>query len=117
MPSLFEPPPTYADPVLVDEESGKSRFNPIGLKWFLDVAQVFIAIGAPGSGIQHNTLAGLQGGQASQFYHLTLAQLTNVGVLATGITATVALAKLTGLGTDGSLTVTDGIITAYVAPT
>ncbi len=34
-----------------------------------------------------------------------------------GISGTAALAKLTALGTDGSLTFTDGIITGYVAPT
>ena len=34
-----------------------------------------------------------------------------------GISATVDLAKLTALGTDGSLTVVNGIITAYTAPT
>jgi hypothetical protein len=35
----------------------------------------------------------------------------------TGISGTAALAKLTTLGADGSLTFTNGIITAYVAPT
>ena len=34
-----------------------------------------------------------------------------------GISGTAALAKLTSLGADGSLTFTDGIITGYVAPT
>jgi hypothetical protein len=34
-----------------------------------------------------------------------------------GISGTAALAKLTTLGTDGSLTFANGIITAYVAPT
>jgi hypothetical protein len=34
-----------------------------------------------------------------------------------GISGTAALAKLTLVGTDGSLTFTNGIITAYVAPT
>jgi hypothetical protein len=34
-----------------------------------------------------------------------------------GISGTAALAKITVLGTDGSLTFTNGIITAYVAPT
>jgi hypothetical protein len=34
-----------------------------------------------------------------------------------GISGTAALAKLTTLGADGSLTFVDGIITAYVAPT
>jgi len=41
---------------------------------------------------------------------------TNLG-LGSGYTGSVALAKLTSLGTDGSLTVTNGIITAYTAPT
>jgi hypothetical protein len=43
-----------------------------------------------------------------------------LGTMATqnvGINATVALAKLTTVGTDGSLTVSNGIITAYTAPT
>jgi hypothetical protein len=34
-----------------------------------------------------------------------------------GISGTAALAKITTIGTDGSLTFTNGIITAYVAPT
>ena len=34
-----------------------------------------------------------------------------------GISGTATLAKITGLGTNGSLTFTNGIITAYVAPT
>lgn len=46
--------------------------------------------------------------------------ITGLGTMATqnvGINATVALAKLTALGADGSLTVANGIITAYTAPT
>jgi hypothetical protein len=35
----FQPAPTHAPPVIVDEVTGKSTFNPIWLKWFLDVAQ------------------------------------------------------------------------------
>jgi hypothetical protein len=38
-------------------------------------------------------------------------------VLAPGISTTVALAKLTTGGTAGSLTVVNGVITAYTAPT
>jgi hypothetical protein len=34
-----------------------------------------------------------------------------------GVTGAVTLAKVTGGGTDGSLTFTNGIITAFVAPT
>jgi hypothetical protein len=46
--------------------------------------------------------------------------VTGLGTMAfknIGISGTAALAKITTLGTDGSLTFTDGIITAYVAPT
>jgi hypothetical protein len=46
--------------------------------------------------------------------------LFNFGTMASeniGISGTAALAKITALGTDGSLTFTNGIITAYVAPT
>jgi len=38
-------------------------------------------------------------------------------VLAPGINATVVLAKLTTSGANGSLTVVNGVITAYTAPT
>ena len=34
---VFEPPPTYADPVIVDELTQKSRYNPVWLKWFIDL--------------------------------------------------------------------------------
>ena len=47
-------------------------------------------------------------------------QVTGLGTMSTqnvGISTTVALAKLTVAGTDGSLTVSSGIITAYTAPT
>ena len=44
-------------------------------------------------------------------------QLTPATQQNIGISGTAALAKLTAIGTDGSLTFVDGIITAYVAPT
>jgi hypothetical protein len=46
--------------------------------------------------------------------------VTGLGTMAsqnTGISGTAALAKLTALGFDGSLTFANGIITAYIAPT
>lgn len=42
----------------------------------------------------------------------TLANMFNQG-----FTGTVALAKITGGGTDGSLTLVNGVVTAYTAPT
>lgn len=71
--TIFQPPPTYADPVLVDEKTGKGQFNPIWLKWFLDITQYINSNGGSTSTIQHNSLGGLQGGNSatSEFYHLT----------------------------------------------
>lgn len=34
----FQPPPTYADVVLIDERTKKAVFNPIWLKWFIDLS-------------------------------------------------------------------------------
>ncbi len=110
----FTPPPTYAEVVLVDEKTEKARFNPIWLKWFVDVA-AFITSSGGGSGTtQHNSLGGLQGGTANQYYHLTSAQRSAV---ASGITVTITTAKLTGAGTNGSMTFTNGILTAQTAAT
>lgn len=47
--STFQPPPTWASPVIVDETTGRSIFNPIWLKWFIDLAAGLTASGA-GSG-------------------------------------------------------------------
>lgn len=65
----------------------------------------------------HNDLTAIQGGTTDEYYHMTLAQSNKIGTLLSGITDTVALAKLTGGGTVGSLTVVNGIITGYTAPT
>jgi len=37
--NVFQPPPTWALPVILDEVSGKAAFNPIWLRWFLDLSQ------------------------------------------------------------------------------
>jgi len=36
--SQFQPPPTWALPVIKNEASGESVFNPIWLRWFLDLS-------------------------------------------------------------------------------
>jgi len=52
--STFNPPPTYANPVITDETTGKAQFNPIWLKWFLDVANFVSANGGGGAvGMSH----------------------------------------------------------------
>jgi len=70
--SDLQPPPTYALPVLVEEATGKAIFNPIWLKWFLDLAAILDSIG--GTSPQHNSMGGLQGGTTNQYYHLTQAR-------------------------------------------
>lgn len=45
----FEPPPTWAAPVLVDEKTGRAGFSPVWLKWFVDLTSQLGPTGA-GSG-------------------------------------------------------------------
>ena len=131
--------------------------------WFFAVSQLLVqqasiawsSIDFTGSNLlniqtrQHNALQSIQGGIASQYYHLTAAEYaivqafpaipltvanggtgattaagarTNLGLgtMATeniGITVTIATAKLTALGANGSMTFTNGILTAQTAAT
>jgi len=77
----FTPPPTYADPVIYDPVTGKNAFNPIWLKWFLDVAQFISSNGGTSGTIDHETLTGLQGGGANDHSHLTASQLASLVTL------------------------------------
>lgn len=70
--SDYQPPPTYADVVLVDKDTGTAKFNPIWLDWFIRLVK---NIGSTGAA-DHNTLNNLQGGSSNQYYHLTLAAYT-----------------------------------------
>lgn len=59
MTARFQPPPTWALPVIVDEATGKVLFNPIWLKWFVDFSAQ-VGPGGAGSGqvISVNTKTG-----------------------------------------------------------
>lgn len=125
--AVFQPPPTWASPILIDERTKQSQFNPVWLKWFLDLVGVINESGGGSGAIQHNDTASLQGGTANQYYHLTSAQNTFIGAitatavqinkLAVGLSVTIVTAKLTGGGTDGSMTFTNGVLTAQTAAT
>lgn len=77
MTTVYTPAPTYADPVVVDEKTGKNQFNPIWLKWFLDLT-AFVSSSGSGSTVDHNSLSGLQGGGTAERYHLTFADYTRL---------------------------------------
>ncbi len=77
----FQPPPTWASPVLVDQTTKVAQFNPVWLKWFVDLTALINASGGGGGVINHNALAGLQGGAIGEYYHLRSsehAELTGV---------------------------------------
>jgi len=68
----FPVPPTYADPVIFDQIMGTQKFNPVWLRWFLDLAQLLTAAGGGGIvGFDHNSLSNIQGGAANDYYHVT----------------------------------------------
>lgn len=77
----FQPPPTYADPVVVDPnkkagEPGAAKFNPIWLKWFLDLAQFISSSSGSTPGppsVDHNSTTGKQG-IGIDYYHLNATQ-------------------------------------------
>ncbi len=108
MASEFQPPPTYADVVLVDEQTKRARFNPIWLKWFLDLTQVINNSGGGSGTIDHESLSGLQGGSAGDHSHLTAAQVSALtapvlsGRLQERQGAAVASANNLTVGTDGN---------------
>lgn len=65
----------------------------------------------------HNNLQSIQGGTAGEYYHLTLAQHTQVAALPTGISATITTAKITAGGVNGSMTFVNGLLTAQTPAT
>lgn len=79
----FPAAPTYADVILVDPLSGRASFNPIWLKWFLELTAFVSASGGAGGGTSHEALTGMQGGGTGEHYHFTNAEHT---ALAAGFT-------------------------------
>jgi hypothetical protein len=65
---------------------------------------------------QHNSLQGLQGGANTglEYYHL---DATKYNVLEVGLSVTITTAKLTSLGANGSMTFTNGVLTAQTQAT
>jgi len=194
--SVFQPPPTWALPVTVDEVSGKAVFNPVWLRWFLDLSQnlgsggagsvssvAALTLGTSGTNLSSTvanpttnavitlnvptasatnrgalsaadwttfnnasgTVTSVGGtgtvngitltGTVTTAGNLTLGgalsnvslttQVTGIlplanggtGTSVAGVTATITTAKLTALGANGSMTFTNGLLTAQTAAT
>ena len=102
--AVFEPPPTWANVIIVNKDNPEeSKFNPVWLKWFVDLVGVINASGGGGGSVAHNSTSGLQGGQSNQYYHLTAAQSAlAILILVTGLRpptpagAAQTVTKLTG---------------------
>ena len=74
----FPVPPTFAPPFTEDPVTKQQSINPLWLSWFIECAAFFSAAGGSGGAIAHNNTAGLQGGSANQYYHLTASQQANL---------------------------------------
>lgn len=114
--SGFQPPPTYAEVVVFDPQGQNPKFNPIWLKWFLDVAEVLGSAGGGGGSIDHNSTTSLQGGTANQYYHLANALYTQLVAGSIG-TATGTSLVTTGLNYSSATPVTETAATHTVATT
>lgn len=76
--SNFQPPPTWAMPVIIDEVSGKATFNPIWLRWFLDYTQNLTPGGTPDPGDVSSTIATLSFAPRAPSEFANAALLTNL---------------------------------------
>lgn len=72
MSGQYPPPPTYVEPFTTDPRTGKQSIDPQWLQWFLGLVQVISNAGGGTTGnVNHENLAGLQGGNSTERYHLT----------------------------------------------
>ena len=131
----FQPPPTYAMPVIEDMRTKTMVFNPIWLKWFLDLSQNLGITGASSGSVSSVTAGpGLVGGVITSVGTISLKSVGTSGTYgtvttnqygqvvsgvaeATGLSLTIVTAKLTPAGANGSMTFTNGRLTAQTAAT
>ena len=126
--SVFQPPPTWALPVTVDEVSGKAVFNPVWLRWFLDLSQ---NLGSGGAG-SVSSVAALTLGTAGTNLSSTVANPTTNAVITLNVpTASAAnrgalsaadwvtfnnasgtVTSVSGAGTVNGITLTGTVTTA-----
>ena len=130
MSSVFQPPPSWVLPVVVDKASGEAAFSPIWLRWFIDLSKN-LGPGGAGSGIVINvTASGVlasSGGVTPNIVLSGIVSLANGGTAAnsaTGARTSLGLGTIAvkNVGATGSfttvdaktVTVTDGIIVSII---
>lgn len=83
--STFQPPPTWALPIIVEQTTKQAIFNPVWLKWFVDLTK---ALGTGGSGSGTVTSVAASGGATGLSFSgtpiTTSGTLTLTGTLAVG---------------------------------
>ena len=117
----YSPAPTYAEPILKGngpEGLESFIFNPIWLKWFVDLSSLLSKSGisdvASGT-FKHDLLSNISGITTTtppEYYHMTAGES---GAFSQGKTSggIFVLAKLTVGGTNGYIVFTNGIITDF----
>lgn len=101
----YTPPPKHYPPVAFDEGSQRWELTHPWHIWFLNLGRNL--------GLEQTSGAALDVRLTTAEGEIDAVQ----AAFAAGYTGTVTLAKITGGGTDGSLTITNGLITAVTAPT
>lgn len=101
----YTPPPKFYPPIVLDEASGKYELTQPWHIWFLNLGRNL--------GIEQTTSGALGVRLTAVEGEVDALQAAS----AAGYTGSVTLAKITALGADGSLTVSNGLITAVTAPT
>lgn len=101
----YQPPPKFYPPVAFDEASQRFELTQPWHIWFLNLGRNL--------GIEQTQAGALDARLTTVEGEVDAVQ----AAFAAGYTGTVTLAKITALGANGSLTITNGLITAVTAPT
>ncbi len=101
----YTPPPKFYPPVELNEATGKYELTQPWHIWFLNLGRNL--------GLEQTSAAALESRLTVVEGEVDVVQ----AAFASGFSGTVTLAKLTGGGANGSLTVVNGLITAVTAPT
>jgi len=114
--SAFQPPPTYADVVLVDDRTKRSQFNPLWLDWFLRLAAFVSQTGGTNNVLQGGTLGQVLTATGSAYavwssnFNSPSGTITAASASLSG-SATASSLKGTGTGGVGYATGAGGAVT------